>query len=160
MAKKKGLPKELTTVTTVSKTLALIMFIALPVIGFLYGQKYQSIIDNANVPSQTPQVTLVPTDSQFPVASACSSSTGKVVTITVPPDFVPNPRCAKVTAYQSLEIINKSGQLISSHLGQYKITIPSGQRQSINAQFGSYLAPGVHDIHLSPSSNAEIWLQP
>ncbi len=35
------LPKSLTTVTRVSKTIALIMFIALPFIGFYVGMRYQ-----------------------------------------------------------------------------------------------------------------------
>lgn len=36
------LPKELTTVTPLSKALALIMFIVLPITGFFLGMKYQS----------------------------------------------------------------------------------------------------------------------
>jgi hypothetical protein len=40
--KKNKLPKELTTVTTVSKLLALLMFISLPIIAFQYGRNIQS----------------------------------------------------------------------------------------------------------------------
>ncbi|MDO8610223.1 MAG: hypothetical protein Q7R95_06750 [bacterium] len=39
-----NLPKELTTVTALSKKIALIMFVALPIIAFLFGMKYQQII--------------------------------------------------------------------------------------------------------------------
>lgn len=39
------LPKELTTITKVSKSLALITFFILPVIGFFAGIRYQSFID-------------------------------------------------------------------------------------------------------------------
>jgi len=50
MAKRqKGLPKELTTVTTVSKTVALLMFIVLPICGFFIGMHYQAALD---APSQ------------------------------------------------------------------------------------------------------------
>lgn len=40
--KKTTLPKELTTVTPLSKLVALIVFIALPFIAFYYGVLYQS----------------------------------------------------------------------------------------------------------------------
>lgn len=39
------LPKELTTITSLSKYFAMILFIALPFIGFLLGIKYQEMID-------------------------------------------------------------------------------------------------------------------
>ena len=42
------LPKELTTVTPVSKTVALIMFIALPIIAFLFGMRYQTMLVEQN----------------------------------------------------------------------------------------------------------------
>lgn len=35
------LPKELTTVTPLSKTIALVLFMLLPFLGFLIGFKYQ-----------------------------------------------------------------------------------------------------------------------
>lgn len=37
------LPKELTTVTPVSKAVALIIFITLPIIAFLFGMRYQTM---------------------------------------------------------------------------------------------------------------------
>jgi hypothetical protein len=39
------LSKQYTTVTPLSKTIALILFIALPFIGFFLGMKYQQEID-------------------------------------------------------------------------------------------------------------------
>ena len=54
------LPKELTTVTPLSKTIALIMFILLPIIGFLFGMQYQSLmIDQTTVIN--PPVIISPT---------------------------------------------------------------------------------------------------
>jgi hypothetical protein len=47
------LPKSLTTVTTFSKSLALILFIALPFLGFYLGFNYASILDQSNQNSQT-----------------------------------------------------------------------------------------------------------
>jgi hypothetical protein len=40
-----SLPKALTTVTVLSKTLALILFITLPFIGFYIGRQYQKAVD-------------------------------------------------------------------------------------------------------------------
>ena len=42
------LPKELTTVTPLSKAVALIMFITLPIIGFFFGAYYQLLITQTN----------------------------------------------------------------------------------------------------------------
>jgi hypothetical protein len=47
------LPKELTTVTTTSKYLALFLFLMLPIIAFIYGKSYQKTLDQANQPVQT-----------------------------------------------------------------------------------------------------------
>ena len=41
-------PKELTTVTTLSKYLAMVVFIALPFVGFFLGMRYQEMTDLAN----------------------------------------------------------------------------------------------------------------
>src|SRR3989344_1976481 len=54
-----SLPKELTTVTPLSKIVALILFIFLPILGFHFGIKYQQLITNTNFtyltsPSLTP----------------------------------------------------------------------------------------------------------
>lgn len=45
------LPKSFTTVTPLSKTVALIMFTVLPIAAFLLGMKYQTMLnDNQNQP--------------------------------------------------------------------------------------------------------------
>ena len=50
------LPKELTTVTTLSKSVALLMFILLPIIGFLFGMQYQSKLMDQSVINNPPVV--------------------------------------------------------------------------------------------------------
>lgn len=55
------LSKKYTTVTTLSKTLALILFIALPFIGFYLGMQYQKGLDVA-----------IQTVDQIPVGKACT----------------------------------------------------------------------------------------
>jgi hypothetical protein len=42
------LPKELITITPVSKALAIFLFVTLPFVGFLFGIRYQQILDEAN----------------------------------------------------------------------------------------------------------------
>lgn len=42
------LPKELTTIIRLSKYLAMVVFIALPIVGFLLGMRYQEMMDLAN----------------------------------------------------------------------------------------------------------------
>lgn len=41
------LPKELTTVTRVSKVVALTMFVLLPIIGFMFGMNYKSMLEQS-----------------------------------------------------------------------------------------------------------------
>lgn len=40
------LPKELTTVTPLSKSIALVLFVALPIIAFVLGMQYQTVLEN------------------------------------------------------------------------------------------------------------------
>lgn len=62
------LPKELTTVTPLSKVMALILFISLPIITFLFGMNYQAtLMSQNNVGS--PKVTAI---SPTPEPVACT----------------------------------------------------------------------------------------
>jgi len=55
------LPKELITVTPLSKIVALILFLLVPILGFLFGMKYQKAITITNVaPIISPSLTLIP----------------------------------------------------------------------------------------------------
>ncbi len=49
-----NLPKELTTVTRVSKAVALLMFILLPIVAFLFGMKYQKSLQTPETISPPP----------------------------------------------------------------------------------------------------------
>lgn len=95
-------------------------------------------------------------DSQTPVAGICGSvSEDEIVTVIFGKDNVPAPRCMKVTPNQRLKIINNSDKIINGDVGQYKIDVTPGKSQTIDATFGSYLAPGVHIF----PGGAAIWLQ-
>ena len=41
-------PKELTTVTPLSKYLAMVVFVTLPIVGFFLGMRYQEMMDLAS----------------------------------------------------------------------------------------------------------------
>lgn len=43
------LPKELTTVTPLSKAIALLFFITLPILAFVFGMNYQKAIENNQI---------------------------------------------------------------------------------------------------------------
>lgn len=45
------LPKELTTVTSLSKAVALLLFITLPILAFVFGMNYQAALENNQVNS-------------------------------------------------------------------------------------------------------------
>jgi hypothetical protein len=65
------LPKELTTVTPLSKALALSIFIVFPICGFFLGMNYQQLIDMNNqqqviIEQNITKPTPTPTPSQYP----------------------------------------------------------------------------------------------
>jgi hypothetical protein len=63
------LPKSFTTVTPLSKTIALAMFIVLPICAFFYGRYYQQLLDNGNPPKVIMQYRVekpTPLASQLP----------------------------------------------------------------------------------------------
>lgn len=68
-----ALPKSLTTVTPLSKTLAMILFIALPFLGFLLGMQYQEVIDFQNQQVTAP-VTLKPHPAPSTIAQPSRST--------------------------------------------------------------------------------------
>jgi hypothetical protein len=55
------IPKELTTVTPLSKAVALLLFVSLPIVTFVFGMNYQKLINNTGSIS-------VPTPTTEPVA--------------------------------------------------------------------------------------------
>ncbi|MDA1337973.1 MAG: hypothetical protein O2871_01275 [bacterium] len=61
--KKSKLPKELTTITTLSKTLALIVFIVFPFIAFYYGFNYSNKLNNNSISYQN--TNLITYDDKF-----------------------------------------------------------------------------------------------
>lgn len=70
-SKKSRLPKELTTITTTSRIVALCLFFVLPILGFLVGIRYQKTLTELNYMTQPvagPEVPLSP----LPNVVACT----------------------------------------------------------------------------------------
>ncbi len=82
------LPKELTTVTPVSKTLAVLLFIILPICAFFLGENYQQMIDmNSSqhslfVPNRQ-ILTPTPSTSPLGVTTITLKDNNKTVTVHV-----------------------------------------------------------------------------
>lgn len=53
------LPRELTTVTPLSKAIALLFFVTLPILAFVFGMNYQSMLEN-NQTSSIENVEVLP----------------------------------------------------------------------------------------------------
>jgi hypothetical protein len=73
------LPKWATTVTPFSKTLALIIFISFPIIGFVLGIKYQTMLNSYNevtVPSVVTSIVTKTTNIPTPIPTYTPSPTG------------------------------------------------------------------------------------
>lgn len=89
-----------------------------------------------------------------------------MVVITANPD-TPSPRCVVVNGSQHLKVVNASDQsgqpgktitVIFASFPPRQVAV--GAATTFDRNFGSYLAPGVHDLHVSLySGSAAIWLR-
>ncbi len=96
--------------------------------------------------------------AQQPAAGICASFDGKVVTITINPD-IPDPRCAKIKPDQSLTVLNNAQKSLLVTIGRFTSNVEPGEKTMIDTPFGEYLAPGVHQLQVSPCCGAELWLE-
>jgi hypothetical protein len=87
------------------------------------------------------------------------------VIITMNPD-TPSPRCVVVTGGQHLKVVNPSnqfgaaGRTITVSFARFPPRqVAIGATTTFDQTFGSYLAPGVHEVHITPAYSAEIWLR-
>ena len=111
---------------------------------------------------------LVTADAQQPAAGICGTWAGTVVVIDANPD-TPNPRCVVVRADQRLRVVNTTnafgmtGKSITVTFANYPPRIlVIGRGTLFDRPFGTYLAVGVHDVHISyypGSGGAEVWMK-
>jgi hypothetical protein len=124
-----------------------------------------SSCSNSAGPTTTPTASqtavneaLVTPYAEQPAAGICASYYSTVVVIALEPDIAA-PRCAKVRPDQTLRIVNNTeNNLQVSFAGILDTQLSPGARTSIDTPFGDYLAPGVHQVKVSPCCGAEIWL--
>jgi hypothetical protein len=109
------------------------------------------------IPTQT-AFTLATPYAQQPAAGICASFEGEMVVVTLNID-VPDPRCAKVNPDQKLTVINNTQAELGVSIGPYKNTLAPGGQYTIDKPFGEYLAPGVHQLTVTPCCGPEIWLE-
>lgn len=91
------LPKELTTVTTVSKAVALVMFISLPIIAFLFGMRYQIALTEQNRP--LPSIispTMTPKDAAFGTKTIYTCPKEQYVNCMPGPDKIKKAECTSL----------------------------------------------------------------
>ena len=96
--------------------------------------------------------------AQQPAAGICASTDGESVVITLNPEL-PDPRCSKVLANQKLTVINNTQSDLLVAIGSFEENLAPGGRFTIDKPFGEYLAPGVHQLTVTPCCGAEIWLE-
>ena len=108
-----------------------------------------------------------PADSQLPASGLCQPDTGAIATVRLYPD-TPDPRCIVVSSGQRLRVVNSSasyGQRGKSITIRFAYFPPRVLRVRAATTFprpvGDYLAPGVHDLHVSlyGGGGPEIWLK-
>jgi hypothetical protein len=108
-----------------------------------------------------------PADSRRPASGTCEPSTGAIATVMLDPD-IPDPRCMIVSSRQRLRVVNtsaSSGQQGKSITIRFAYFLPRVLSVRAATTFrrpvGHYLAPGVHDLHVSlyGGGGPEIWLK-
>jgi len=128
-----------------------------------------SACKNANVESNsvpltptiaitTPSHILATPYAQEPAAGICASFEGEMVVVTLNPD-VPDPRCSKVRPDQKLSVINKTQNTLEVSIGRFTASLEPGAETKFDTPFGEYLAPGVHQLLVSPCCGPELWLE-
>lgn len=122
----------------------------------------------ASTPDLLINVVVTPTDEMVaekptpfadgPVAGACASFPGLIVSISIQPD-VPSPRCTKVTGDQRLRVINETDQVQKVSLGAFDVQLDPGKEATSQATFAEMLNPGDYLLSISGfAGSAEIWL--
>jgi hypothetical protein len=131
-----------------------------------------AVISPTPVTSQGPRTTtarsnLTPADGQLPAAGICGRVVGPLAVITANPG-TPSPRCMIVTGSQHLKVTNASnqfgqtGRAITVFFAAFPPRqVAVGASTTFDQDLGSYLAPGVHILHISlyGGDGPSIWLR-
>lgn len=122
----------------------------------------------AEAPTTSPSApVLAPADRARPSSGFCGTMPGPVALVEVDPG-APAPRCLVVRPDQRLEVVNstdregnRGGPLTVRFANWPRRVVPLHAGSTFDRPFGQYLAPGVHEVRLSPYQGgpAEIWLR-
>jgi hypothetical protein len=105
------------------------------------------------------QIDLVTPYAIEPAAGICGGPLdGGIATVNIWPD-VPEPRCLVVASEQILQVTNKTGEFVKVQLGPFGRELGAGETYTFDCPMGYYLAPGVHQLMVSPFGSPEIWLK-
>jgi hypothetical protein len=96
--------------------------------------------------------------SQQPAAGICASAEGDFVVLEISGDM-PSPRCVIARPGQRLSIINRSDMALTAVLAGNQIELQPGEEGTIEAELGTYLLPGVHEIATSAYAAPSLWLR-
>jgi hypothetical protein len=109
--------------------------------------------------SPTPAMSILATPyADSPAAGICASFDGPVVELRIEPG-IPDPRCARARADQQMKVTNNTDGPLDVSIGTYSGHMEPGGEFVIEAPFGSYLAPGVHQLQVLPCCGPEIVLE-
>jgi hypothetical protein len=111
-----------------------------------------------STPPVAAEATLVPPISNEPAAGICATAEGEWATAEILPD-APSPRCLKVTGQQRLKVVNRTNAAVRAQLGPFSVEVQPGAEGVLDRPFGAFLAPGVHQVIVTPGSGPEVWLQ-
>jgi hypothetical protein len=109
-------------------------------------------------PTNIPSKELATPYAQEPAAGICASFDGEMVVINLYPD-IPDPRCSKVRVDQKLKVVNQTEKTVEISIGSFSAKLEPGKATLIDFPFGEYLAPGVHQLQVTPCCSAELWLE-
>lgn len=109
--------------------------------------------------STTPSPRLKAPDAPSPAAGICARAVGAVAMFQINVD-APSPRCEVVKLAQRLQVVNKMDRPVRVRLAHISVRLGPQQDLTIDQPFGTYLAPGVHDLAISAyaGGGAELWL--
>jgi peptidoglycan hydrolase-like protein with peptidoglycan-binding domain len=119
----------------------------------------QSAVPPTAAPSANTEPALAAAESATPASGICPEPDGTVVSFALGPEIA-TPRCAAVSPAQRLQLHN-SGGATEVAIGDVTVALESGETAVVDRPFGTYLAIGVHTLHVRRfgGSGPQVWLQ-
>jgi hypothetical protein len=123
-----------------------------------FGIEVIAAMPTPTIVRPTPTYLLATPYAQSPAAGLCASFEGETVVVSIYPD-IPDPRCVKVRADQKLTVVNRTQNTLEVSLGSFTASLDPNAESSSDTPFGEYLAPGVHQLQVTPCCSPELILE-